>query len=84
MLAVRTRARICGTATAWSVEPNAGAAADGVECTVDLEIQGDDQAGYHLVMSPEGFFTADHWYQTRAEALASAEALFDGAAHSWT
>ncbi len=29
---------------------------------VTLEIQGGVTDGYHLIMSPAGCFTADHWY----------------------
>lgn len=52
-------------------------------CNIRLEIEGDAINGYHLVKSPEGFFTADNWYQTLDEALASALAVFGVAARDW-
>lgn len=56
---------------------------EGCVCNIRLEIEGDAINGYHLVKSPEGFFTADNWYQTFDEALASALAVFGVAARDW-
>lgn len=44
--------------------------------SVHLEIQGSEKHGYHLVMSPEGLFTADYHYPTQADALEDARELF--------
>jgi hypothetical protein len=48
-----------------------------------LEIVGDNKNGYNLVMSPAGFFTADHWYESKDDALAAASELFGLARESW-
>lgn len=82
-LVAQTRARIFGTANSWSLTAHAGYAPEGRECGVNLKIAGDAKNGYHLVISPDGFFTADNWYQTLDEALASALELFDVAADNW-
>jgi len=50
---------------------------------VELEIQGDEENGYHLVMSPAGFFTADEWYKSKEDALAAALELFGIPAGKW-
>ena len=79
-----TRARIFGTANSWGLTPQPGYASEGRDCAIGLEIQGDPKSGYHLVMAPEGFFTADSWHQSLDEALASARELFDVTASEWT
>jgi hypothetical protein len=50
---------------------------------VKLEIQGDSKDGYHLVMTPDGFFTADTWHATVDEAMAEAESLFGLSRERW-
>jgi hypothetical protein len=54
------------------------------ERRVELEIQGDPKNGYHLVMSPEGCFTADSWHATLEDALADALGLFGVPIDGWT
>jgi len=53
-------------------------------CLVRLEIQGDETTGFHLVMAPEGFFTADTWHETKTEALEEAKKLFGVDPSIWT
>jgi hypothetical protein len=79
-----TKAQIWGTRNAWSLSPNRGSNAPSQECDVALEIQGDDRNGYHLVMTPSGFFAADSWYQTKQEALEDAEELFGVCRDEWS
>ena len=75
---------IWGTSNAWSLDPEPGKSATGSESFTELEIQGDEKNGYNLVMSPEGFFTADYWFETKGEALESAEELFGVTKSEWT
>jgi hypothetical protein len=82
-LIAHTRARIFGNATSWSLSPQPGYSSEGSDCAVQLEIQDDAERGYHLVMAPEGFFTADSWHQSLDEAFASAHQLFDLTAREW-
>jgi hypothetical protein len=82
-LTASTRALIFGTANSWSLAQQPGHSREGRDCAVKLEIQGDGKNGYHLVMAPEGFFTADSWHQSLDEAFASAHELFDVSAHQW-
>ena len=79
-----TRARVWGTKNAWSLSPFRTADEPNQECDVELEIQGDDRDGYHLVMSPHGFFTADSWHQTKQDALDTASELFGVLPDAWS
>ena len=82
-LIASTRARVFGTANSWSLTPQRGYSSEGRDCAVKLEIQGDVKSGYHLVIAPEGFFTADSWHQSLDEAFASAHELFEVTARQW-
>src|SRR5215475_8002912 len=73
VLVTCTKTRIWGSRNSWSLAPHRGFKG---ECKVDLEIQGDEHNGYHLVMRPAGFFTADEWYASKDGALAAASKLF--------
>lgn len=75
-------ATIFGTKNAWSLEPDAPSVPR-TETAVDLEIQGSPKDGYHLVMSPEGFFAADNWYATLEEAFADGLSLFSVSREVW-
>jgi hypothetical protein len=86
------RARITRWTSGWEVAGANftagfhGAAAsppETVDLEVLLEIVGDDQSGYHLLMSPEGCFQTDNWYRSRAEAVADADRIFKVPASSW-
>lgn len=79
-----TRARIWGTNNAWSLSPFRTADEPNQECDVELKIQGDDRDGYHLIMSPHGFFTADSWHQTKEDALSTARELFGVLPAAWS
>ena len=61
-----------------------GLSGGSTESLIELEIQGDEINGYNLVMSPEGFFTADYWYETKEEAMESAEELFGVTRLEWS
>ncbi len=74
-------ARICGTKNAWSVGETAGVPIS--EVPVELEIQGQKQWGYHLVISPFGFFTADYHYDSLKEAFSSASEVFGVELATW-
>ncbi len=80
------RAQIFGSKNGWSLgaEAAGGRPVVATECDVLLEIQGTKKHGYHLVMAPQGFFTADHWFETQQEALENAQELFGVAPESWT
>ena len=79
-----TTTRIWGTRNAWSAERTGGPDQPNTECTVQLEIQGDDRNGYNLVMSPEGFFTADSWHPTKNDAIDAACEIFGVSETSWS
>jgi len=75
---------IWGTSNAWSLLPDPNKNEPSTECEAYLEIQGNEKDGYHLVMSPNGFFTADNWYETKKEAIDSAEELFGVKESEWS
>lgn len=79
-----TRARVWGTKNAWSLSPFRTANEPTQECDVELEIQGDDREGYHLVISPHGFFAADSWHHTKHDALSTARELFGVLPDAWS
>ena len=66
--------RIRGTHGAWKVAYEPGTELPLVR--MQPTIMGSPQSGFHLVMDPESFFTADDWYATRQEAVLAAEETF--------
>ncbi|MCU7797068.1 MAG: hypothetical protein KZQ75_08060 [Candidatus Thiodiazotropha sp. (ex Myrtea spinifera)] len=81
-LFAKTVKTICGTSNSWCIESD-NKSLPRTSCEIELEIQGSRRNGYHLVMSPEGFFTADYWYQTKDEAIDSALELFGVSEIQW-
>jgi hypothetical protein len=75
---------ICGSGNAWKVGEPSDPPVRVKKRPVTLEIQGDAQNGYHLVMSPEGCFTADTWHESIAEAKATAEEHYNVPPDGWT
>ena len=84
MVVLRTQAtfQICGTKNAWSIESD-NPDAQRAKTFVTLEIQGNSQDGYHLIMSPDGFFTADHWYENIDDAFEAGHELFSVSKEQW-
>ena len=81
---VRTKALISGTFNAWKVAEPTDPVATIKEREVLLKIQGDTKNGFHLVMGPEGCFTADTWHATVEEAKDTALRLFDVHPKAWS
>ena len=80
-LIAEVRARIWGTANAWS--PESGRLEIGpVECTVTLRIDG-GESGYHLVQAPDGFFTTDSWHESLEGAIKEASELYGIKLEDW-
>lgn len=75
---------IWGHSNAWSLEPESEKSTPCTESLTEIEIQGDDNNGYNLVMSPEGFFTADYWYESLEVAKESASDLFGVTESEWS
>ena len=82
-LKARVRTRICFWDAGWRVADASDLGEHVRDVEVSLEIQGDEEQGYCLVMSPEGGFTADDWYATREEALRAAYELFGVPVDAW-
>lgn len=53
------------------------------QCPLALEIQGDDKNGYHLIMTPDGHFTADTWHETLDDAIGDALEAFGIEPEQW-
>jgi hypothetical protein len=83
-LRTRTRMRVFGSENSWSLTPHPQVGGEGQECSVDLEIVGDPQTGYHLVKCPSGFFAADDWYLTLEEALEAGLREFGIGSEDWS
>ena len=83
-LITSVNSRIWGTRNHWALSPARLDETIFQDCDVALEIQGSPKHGYHLVMSPHGFFAADNWYSTQADALEAAQELFGVGPDQWT
>lgn len=79
-----TEATVWGSRNAWSLSEQAGYKKETPYCSISIEIQGDAKNGFHFVMSPEGFFTADTWHETWEEAIQLGNELFDLNLSDWT
>lgn len=75
-------ARVWGSTNCWSLE-SGQLLGDGRMCRVRLEIQGEAKSGFHLVLEPTGFFAADTWHETEADAIAAAASLLGVALDAW-
>lgn len=53
------------------------------ELVVKLSIFGDKEKGYHLIMAPEGCFTADSYHKTLEDAIKIASEEFGVAESEW-
>jgi hypothetical protein len=73
-----------GTSNAWKVAEPSDPPAPVHEREVALEIQGNPRDGYHLLMSPTGYFTADTWHQTVEDAKDAAHRWFGVPPEAWT
>ena len=79
----KTRSHVWGHKNAWSLAPPDGSTSAPTECEVVVEIQGDEKNGFHFIMSPNGFFTADTWSETVDEAFNDGKQLFDLNRKDW-
>src|SRR4051794_30463291 len=74
---------IRGYANQWKVAEPSDTSALIQRRVVILKIQGDAKDGYHLVMSPEGCFTADTWHETVEDAKDIAYRIFGVSPDQW-
>lgn len=74
---------VFGNANCWCLEPPADAVLPSSQRPIQLEIVGEEQQGYYLVISPKGFFTADAAYATLQQAKAAAKGLFGLDEQDW-
>ena len=79
----KTKVQIWGTKNSWSLSPMTGKSGPGKLCNILLEIQGTAKNGYHLVMSPDGYFSADNWYVNIEDAIENAKELFGIKKKDW-
>jgi hypothetical protein len=83
VLRATTRAKIFGKYSCWSSSPLPGVGEESKDCVVELEIQASGPSGYHLVKAPDGFFTADDWYESEEEAMGAAFEEFGVRRSEW-
>jgi hypothetical protein len=81
-LQTQTTVAIFGATNAWSLAPLSGDE-NGRVCAVDLQIVGNSKDGYHLVMHPDGFFAADSWHESEAQAIDCAQELLGVGEAAW-
>jgi hypothetical protein len=74
---------IWGTKNAWSLARHRETDDPTEGVRVVLTIQGDTRSGYHLIQSPEGFFTADTWHPTLDDAFDAAHEMFGVSRGAW-
>jgi hypothetical protein len=74
---------IRGYSNAWKVAEPSDTGNAIQKRVVTLEIQGDGKDGYHLLMSPDGCFTADTWHETVEDAMDTAYRIFGVPADRW-
>lgn len=75
---------IRGYGNSWKVaEPSDTGTSHLQQRTVALEIRGDAKDGYHLVMSPEGYFTAETWHPSVEDAKETAFRIFGVPLDGW-
>lgn len=79
-LVTQVEAWIDGTSGAWRVA--APYTPGSRQVLVELEIQGEEDS-CHLIKAPDGFFAADDWYPSLAEALHGARDRFGVSEDSW-
>jgi len=78
------RARIISERhSAWKVAGDHEGSQYLKDVIVDLEIVGQASTGFNLVMTPEGCFTADNWFETQDDAMAAAEETFGASQVRW-
>lgn len=75
--------RIWGSTNGWSLSPGR-LPGDGRTCRVRLEIRGEEKSGFHLVTEPTGFFAADTWHESEAEAIAAAASMLGVPTDAWS
>lgn len=75
---------IRGFANVWKVAESSDPPALVQERMVELEIQGNEAEGYHLIVSPTGCFTADTWHESVEVAKDTAKEAFGVSSDEWT
>ena len=75
---------IGGTSNSWYLSSGENKKEPSKLCEVELEIYGDEKNGYFLLISPEGYFTADYNYETKGDALTDAQELFGIGEDEWS
>jgi hypothetical protein len=74
---------IRGYSNTWKVAEPSDTGDTTQNRVVNLEIQGDGKDGFHLIMSPDGCFTADTWHETLEDAKDTAYRIFGVPADGW-
>ena len=81
-LVAKTTANVAGDHGSWRLASDREGSRS-VITTVTLRIEGENEQGFHLIKSPDGFFTADDWFLTIDEAFDAAEECFGVRRQDW-
>ena len=73
---------MAGRPNSWSIAEAGDANA--VELSIELSIQGYSKTGYHLVICPDGYSSADSSYDSIDEAKEDVFEMFGVNQHEWT
>ena len=74
---------IYGTPNSWSLSESETKRNKINNTSTSIHFEGNDKEGYHLVISPEGYFTADSWHESKKEAIEAAKELLNIPESEW-
>lgn len=81
-LIYQTQTKNYGSPKAWSLA-NQSSYKPCTLCKVEIEIEGNPKRGFSLLISPDGFSTADYWFETLEEALECGINLVGASISEW-
>jgi len=79
-----TRSKIRKLKGGWRIANDSDPAKYVHDVEVELCIQGNSKNGFHLIITPENFFTADWHHETLEDAIESAQESFDISSSDWS
>jgi len=74
---------IYGTSNSWSLTETKATPNNVNSANTSIYFEGNDKEGYHLVISPEGYLTADSWYESKKEVIEAAKELLNISELEW-
>lgn len=81
---VVTRSKIRKLKGGWRLANDSDPVEYVTEVEVKLLIEGNMKNGYHLIITPDGFFTTDSHHETLEDAIESAKESFNISYSDWS